>query len=139
MPVPRVCPTLQGLDVGGLDRDGVDYAACLLSFLPGRLLADSTPDAAMLQGAGGVLARLDHALRGFFHPTLNRRLAWDVRRLPELIEFGQHVESPDLRHAIERASAGIGACGPRLRSLRSQAIHGDCHAKNCWWMLRRGP
>ena len=32
--------------------------------------------------------------------------------------------------AVERVSAAFRACLPRLRGLRSQAIHGDCHASN---------
>ncbi len=28
LPVPKIFPTLQGLDIGGLDRDGEAYATC---------------------------------------------------------------------------------------------------------------
>ncbi len=85
----------------------------------------------MLQGAGGVLARLDRALRGFFHPTLNRRLAWDVRRLPELMEFSRYLESIELRQAVDRVSARIDACAARLKNLRSQAVLGIVMQRIC--------
>jgi len=130
LPVPRLYPTQQGSDIGRVSRDGVDYATCLVSFLSGRLLVESTPSAALLENLGGTLARVDRALQGFLHPALAHRLAWDVRRLPELVEYSSYIESPALRQAVQRVSSDLRACLPRLRGLRSQAIHGDCHAGN---------
>jgi len=130
LPVPRLIPTLKGEAVGRYTRDAVDYAVCLVSFLPGRLLAESPPNAVLLRGMGETLAKLDLSLRGFFHPSLARRLAWDVRHLPELAAFCRYVESTALRDAIAAISEDFRAGLPRLRGLRSQAIHGDCHAAN---------
>ena len=130
LPVPRLFPTQEGEAIGRFSRDGADYATCLLSFLPGQLLADSRPSDGLLHHAGATLARLDRGLQGFFHPSLNRRLAWDVRRLPELAEFSGYIEAPALRETVDRITDAFRSCLPRLRGLRSQAIHGDCHAAN---------
>jgi 4-aminobutyrate aminotransferase-like enzyme/Ser/Thr protein kinase RdoA (MazF antagonist) len=130
LPVPRLFPTERGEAIGRFSRDGIDYSTCLVSFLPGRLLGDSAPSAPLLRDVGAVLARVDSALQGFFHPSLNRRLAWDVRRLPELAEFGDYIESAALRAAVARVAGTFRDCLPRLRGLPSQAIHGDCHASN---------
>jgi 4-aminobutyrate aminotransferase-like enzyme/Ser/Thr protein kinase RdoA (MazF antagonist) len=130
LPVPRLLPTQQGEAVGRVARDGIDYSTCLMSFLPGRLLAESSPSLGLLENMGATLERVDRALQGFFHPSLSRRLAWDVRRLPELVEFSSHLESAPLRAAVERVADAFRTCLPRLRGLRSQAIHGDCHAAN---------
>ncbi len=130
LPVPRLFPTQSGEAVGRFSRDGIDYATCLVSFLPGRLLAENSPSAAMLQNVGATLARLDRALQGFFHPSLQRRLAWDVRRLGELAEFAAAIESTPLRETVGKIAGQFRDCLPRLRGLRSQAIHGDCHASN---------
>jgi 4-aminobutyrate aminotransferase-like enzyme/Ser/Thr protein kinase RdoA (MazF antagonist) len=130
LPVPRLFPTQQGEAVGRFSSEGVDYATCLVSFLPGQLLAASHPSTALLQNMGATLARVDRALQGFFHPSLTRRLAWDVRRLPELAQFSGYIESAALRDTVDRVSGAFRACLPRLRGLRSQAIHGDCHAAN---------
>jgi 4-aminobutyrate aminotransferase-like enzyme/Ser/Thr protein kinase RdoA (MazF antagonist) len=130
LPVPRLFPTQRGESVGRFSRDGIDYATCLVSFLPGQLLVESAPSAATLQNMGATLARLDRALQGFFHPSLTRRLAWDVRRLPELAEFSSHIDSAALRATVERVCSAFKARLPGLRGLRSQAIHGDCHASN---------
>ena len=128
--VPRLFPTSRGEELGVVTRDGGDYATCLLSFLPGRLLADSTPDTALLQNVGETLARVDRALQGFFHPALARRLAWDIRRLPELAEFSRYIASPALRLRVENTASALRASLPALRGLKCQAIHGDCHATN---------
>jgi 4-aminobutyrate aminotransferase-like enzyme/Ser/Thr protein kinase RdoA (MazF antagonist) len=130
LPVPRLFPTQEGEAIGRFSRDGADYATCLLSFLPGQLLAGSRPSDGLLHQAGATLARLDRGLQGFFHPSLNRRLAWDVRRLPELAEFSGYIEAPALRETVNRVTDAFRSCLPRLRGLRSQAIHGDCHAAN---------
>ena len=130
LPVPRLFPAQNGEAIGRFSRDESDYAACLLSFLPGRLLAGSRPSDGLLHDTGATLARLDRALQGFFHPSLNRRLAWDVRRLPELAEFSGYIEAPALRGTVDRIAGAFRSCLPRLRGLRGQAIHGDCHAAN---------
>src|SRR6202034_4261834 len=107
LPVPRLFPTQQGEAVGRFGRDGIDYATCLVSYLPGQLVIESSPSTALLQNMGATLARIDRALQGFFHPSLTRRLAWDVRRLPELAEFGSLIESVTLRDAVDRVASGF--------------------------------
>jgi 4-aminobutyrate aminotransferase-like enzyme/Ser/Thr protein kinase RdoA (MazF antagonist) len=130
LPVPRLFPTQQGEGIGRFRRDSIDYATCLVNYLPGDLLVKSSPTAMLLQALGATLARVDRALQGFFHPSLTRRLAWDVRRLPELAEFAGYIESAALRGVIEDVTGAFRTSLPRLRGLRSQAIHGDCHAAN---------
>lgn len=130
LPVPRLFPTQQGDAAGRFSSEGVDYSTCLVSFLPGRLLAALPPSTVLLQNLGATLARVDRALQGFFHPSLTRRLAWDVRHLPELAQFSGSIQSAALRDAVDRVSSAFRTCLPRLRGLRSQAIHGDCHAAN---------
>jgi len=130
LPVPRLLPTEQGEAAGCLSRDGIDYATCLLSFMPGRLLGELPPSVGQLEGVGATLARLDRALQGFFHPSLSRPLAWDVRRLPELAEFSGYIDDAALRGAIDAVTHRFRDRLPGLRGLRSQAIHGDCHAGN---------
>ncbi len=130
LPVPRLYPTALGGEIGTVAGREGSYATCLISYLPGELLADRTPDAPLLENLGDTLARLDVALQGFFHPGLAQRLAWDVRRLPELIEHAAYIEMPDLRRGVQNAAAALKERLPALRSLRCQAIHGDCHAHN---------
>jgi 4-aminobutyrate aminotransferase-like enzyme/Ser/Thr protein kinase RdoA (MazF antagonist) len=130
LPVPRLIPTLRGDALGQFARDGLDYPTCLVSYLPGELLLNATVGPGLLQNVGVTLARIDRALQGFFHPTLGRALAWDVRRLPQLLEFSHYIESPATRAAVAQVSNALRDRLSQLRSLRAQAIHGDCHARN---------
>jgi hydroxylysine kinase len=132
--VPRLLPTQRGEAIGRVERDGVDYTTCLVSFLPGRLFAESRPGTGLLRNMGAVLARVDRALQGFFHPSLNRRLAWDVRRLPELAEFSSYIESAATRAAVEQVAAAFRACLPRLRGCAVKPSTATAMRLICWWM-----
>ena len=134
LPVPRIHATLQGDDVGRVSRHDTFHATCLMGYIEGHLLSDpihARPrGAALIRGVGSLLARLDRALRGFFHPALAQRLAWDVRRLHELVESAPLIDSPDLRRAVEAVAVAMRERSTLLSGLRSQAIHGDCHGGN---------
>ena len=130
LPVPRIFATQQGADLGQAEQDGRTYATCLMGYLPGRLLSSTAPAASLLRNIGETLARVDRALRGFFHPALAQRIAWDVRRLPELMEFAPYIEPADIRLAVEEVVLGLKERLPAIRGLPAQAIHGDCHPSN---------
>ena len=131
LPVPRLIRHARGRG----DRPGQRPRRHLLDLSHGfprrPLLADSPPDAPLARNVGETLARLDRALQGFFHPALGQRLAWDVRRLPELAEYLPYIESAAVRRTVESAALRHPKERmPALRALRSQAIHGDCHGQN---------
>jgi 4-aminobutyrate aminotransferase-like enzyme/Ser/Thr protein kinase RdoA (MazF antagonist) len=130
LPVPRIFATQTGADLGLVEQDGISHATCLMGYLPGQLLVDLAPKRSLLMNVGDTLARVDRALHGFFHPALAQRIAWDVRRLPELIEFAAYIEAPDVRRNVEEVFGALKERLPALRGLRAQAIHGDCHAGN---------
>lgn len=130
LPVPRIVATLQGADLGVAMQDDVAYATCLTGYLTGDLGAEVAFDAPLATQVGRMLAQLGRALHGFFHPGLAQTIAWDVRRLPELIEFAALIESSATRARVARVSGRIKELLPALRGLRSQAIHGDCHGGN---------
>jgi 4-aminobutyrate aminotransferase-like enzyme len=130
LPVPRIFATQTGADLGSIERDGITYATCLMGYIPGRLLAEIAPEPPLLMNVGSTLARIDRALRGFFHPALAQRIAWDVRRLPELIEYAAYIDAPGVRQSVVEVFGAVKQRLPALRGLRAQAIHGDCHAGN---------
>ncbi len=130
LPVPRVVPTLGGDDLVALTRGGDTLAACLLSFLAGRPLAEVSLDAGLAGQVGRLLGRLDRALQGFFHPVLGRTLAWDCRQLPALAAWVGGVDGVSLPAELRRAVAIYEAAAPALAGLRAQAVHADAHAHN---------
>ena len=160
LPVPRVVPTRAGGLVGvaviaGAGATAVSCRVRLVTYLPGRLMQDvRAPDAAanakaaadaaddavdlpqmgprasLLRSVGYHIAQLDRALAGFFHPALAQPIVWDVRRAAALMPMLAEIQPPELRSALSSALEPLEQRLQRLRGLRSQAIHGDCHGRN---------
>jgi 4-aminobutyrate aminotransferase-like enzyme/Ser/Thr protein kinase RdoA (MazF antagonist) len=136
--VPRVVRTLSGELVGvaaipgagGGDATGMTCRSRLVTYLAGRLMQDVPPRASLLPSVGKHIAQLDHALAGFFHPALAQPIAWDVRRAAALMPMLTEIQPPELRGALSSALEPLNGLLQRLRGLRSQAIHGDCHGRN---------
>jgi 4-aminobutyrate aminotransferase-like enzyme/Ser/Thr protein kinase RdoA (MazF antagonist) len=129
LPVPRLIPTQHGNSLVTIHRDGATYYALLMDFLPGRHVQGLAPPA-LLRHVGATLAATDLGLQGFFDASLQRPLAWDLRQLPQLIEWAEYIEPPAARDAVRGAAQAMKMLLPTLRAFRSQAIHGDCHPGN---------
>jgi 4-aminobutyrate aminotransferase-like enzyme/Ser/Thr protein kinase RdoA (MazF antagonist) len=153
LPVPRVVRTLSGDLVGvapiaGRDDRDVTGMSCrvrLVTYLPGRLMQDvatadvaaaaaatphTSPRASLLRSVGNHIAQLDRALAGFFHPALAQPIVWDVRRTAALLPVLAEIQPPELRAVLGSALGPLEQLLQRIRGLRSQAIHGDCHGRN---------
>jgi len=132
LPVPRVIRTRAGAMSGSIDdAGGKAHIVRLLSFMPGIDLAEVPMTPKVLRALGATTARLDKALRSFFHPSANHVLLWDLKRLPELRHNTDVIEDPDRRRKIEAAIDHFtGHVLPRLGDLRWQVIHNDAHATN---------
>ena len=129
LPVPRGIATGAGQMTGLMSTGAGTCRVRLVNYLPGRPFT-AAPAHGLMRHAGVVIAELNRALRGFSHPALGQPLAWDIRRAGVLREAVGHVGSKHARDLIDAALAPLAALLPRLRGLRSQAIHGDCHARN---------
>jgi len=146
-----------GGSTAGADATAVSCRVRLVTYLPGRLMQDilapaaaaGTADAAaptataadvdlpqadaragLLRSVGYHIAQLDRALAGFFHPALAQPIVWDVRRATALMPMLAEIQPPELRGALSSALEPLEQLLQRLRGLRSQAIHGDCHGRN---------
>ena len=135
----------------GADATAVSCRVRLVTYLPGRLMQDvrppeaaanaaadtdavdlpqADPRARLLRSVGYQIAQLDRALAGFFHPALAQPIVWDVRRAAALMPMLAEIQPPELRSALSSALEPLEQRLQRLRGLRSQAIHGDCHGRN---------
>ena len=103
VPVPLALPTLSGAATGRvLSHDGTSHTVRLMSFLDG-VVAGSRPEfdtPAFRRNTGTALARLDSALRGFFHSAARQDHPWDVSRAPRLLEYTQHIENESARRNV---------------------------------------
>ncbi|HWA45272.1 MAG TPA: aminotransferase class III-fold pyridoxal phosphate-dependent enzyme [Hypericibacter adhaerens] len=131
LPVPRLLATRAGERSARIEGpDGAGHIACAITFLPGKLLEDVQPDAALLRDIGRTVARLDKALRGFFHPAAGQKIAWDIRRAGELRPFASLIGDPAVAAAVARVLERTVERLPAFAALRGQVIHNDCNPGN---------
>jgi 4-aminobutyrate aminotransferase-like enzyme/Ser/Thr protein kinase RdoA (MazF antagonist) len=132
LPVPRVLPAETGAFSAVIDApDGRRCIARLLSFLPGAPLGAAPRGAHCLRDLGATLARLGHALRGFFHPAADRELPWDLKRAHRLRARVQEIEAAERRRLADATLARFEArVLPLLPRLRAQVIHNDASRDN---------
>ncbi len=110
---------------------GARHALRMVSWLPGRPLAESERTPEVLHSLGRMLGRMDRALQGFIHPGALRVLDWDVRRAGQSRARLHHVaDAADralLARFLDRFEATV---APRLPALRAQVIHNDANDWN---------
>ena len=129
--VPRVVPTRDGRTGFALRREGRAHRVRLVTFLPGRPLADTAPDASTSADLGVFLARLDRALADFTHPGDAQPLLWDMQRAAELEQLLGHVADTDVRRLLGATLDEFAAeAAPRFADLRRQVIHNDANPGN---------
>jgi 4-aminobutyrate aminotransferase-like enzyme/Ser/Thr protein kinase RdoA (MazF antagonist) len=119
LPVPRVCGSIKATADGRL--------VWLLSWLPGRLLAETKPHTPeMLSSLGRLLGWLNAALASFDHPAVHRELKWDLARagwIRDYVDYIQDLPRRDLVYRVLSARVSFG-------NLRQSIIHGDANDHN---------
>jgi 4-aminobutyrate aminotransferase-like enzyme/Ser/Thr protein kinase RdoA (MazF antagonist) len=92
--------------------------------------APDLPDAA-LRAYGATHARLNLALRGFFHPAAGRELLWDLAHAAELRARLDSIAGGDRRRLVEAVLDRYEErVAPRWPGLRAQVVHGDLNLDN---------
>lgn len=132
LPVPRVIHTRGGERTHALPAtDGGEHIIRVFSFLPGRPILDAEHPPRLMHGIGRLLARVDLALQGFFHPHAGHALLWDPRQAPAVRACTADIADAERRRTIEGVIDHF--CSnvlPRLDGLPAQVIHGDATAEN---------
>jgi 4-aminobutyrate aminotransferase-like enzyme/Ser/Thr protein kinase RdoA (MazF antagonist) len=138
--LPRVQKTLAGQAVGAAQvSDGTERLVWMLTYVPGRLLAETRPHSAeLLYSLGQFMGRLDAALAGFSHPAAERELKWDLARAGWIRGCLHYVSDPERRKLVERLfSLYENEVEPALPGLRRSVIHNDANDYNVLVELSR--
>lgn len=134
LPVPRIIDPVEARMSDGRTSDvrtTDGRVVRMFSYLPGRLLSDSTANPHQVRQCGRMLARLGNALADFEHPASSRWLAWDLQHLDELGELLPVIEGDDRRAAVADLLEKIAIeTLPALRTTRRQVVHNDFHGGN---------
>ncbi len=131
VPVPRVRRSRLDHRVETVALDGADHTVRVVSFLEGITdwKAPTTPQ--LGAAIGTTLARLQRALRGFFHPAGGRTILWDARSAGSLIDWVEAITDPEMRQAVASILKRFPErVLPRLAGLPAQPIHNDFHRGN---------
>ncbi|MDF2689837.1 MAG: hypothetical protein K0Q80_2803, partial [Microvirga sp.] len=103
----------------------------LVSYLPGRPLADEGKTPEILHGLGRLLGQLDRALASFGHPGAHRSFDWEIRTTPLSRERLHAITDPEQRRLVENALDVYDArVAPALKHLRCGVIHNDANDWN---------
>jgi 4-aminobutyrate aminotransferase-like enzyme/Ser/Thr protein kinase RdoA (MazF antagonist) len=131
--LPRVCRGLDGSTIARAEDGGVDRLVWMLTYVPGRPLAEARPHTAELLGSvGRLLGEMDRALMDFAHPAADRPdLKWDLARAGWIRDVTHLIADPRRRSLVERALGSYEAeVVPALPRLRRSVIHGDANDYN---------
>lgn len=130
--LPRLRRTASGAALATVGTaSGARHALRMVSWLPGRPLAESERTPEVLGSLGAMLGRMDRALQGFIHHGALRVLDWDVRHAGLSRARLHHVADADDRALLERFLDRFDAhVAPRLPALRAQVIHNDANDWN---------
>jgi 4-aminobutyrate aminotransferase-like enzyme/Ser/Thr protein kinase RdoA (MazF antagonist) len=134
LPVPRVIRDINGLSFQtSRFANGDDHIVFLLSYLDGQILEDANDcdSTAVRRRLGTFMARVDIALRGYFHPAAEQRHPWNIATCTRLSGLTEHIENADYRSEVDAIFERMSQeTIPRLRKLRHQVIHQDAHTEN---------
>ncbi|WP_162419670.1 phosphotransferase [Microvirga brassicacearum] len=132
LPVPRVIPTRSGAAEWLLTCAGQEPRVIrVLSFLQGEPLYRVPTSAMLRRNLGRDAARLDLALRGFFHPAAGHELMWDLKHAIRVRDLLVHIQDREQRALAERFLDNFETNAlPVLPRLRAQVIHNDLNPHN---------
>lgn len=132
LPVPRLVPTRSGDQVMTCVAAGRDFVVRMLTWMPGRMLADlpSVPDHLLFE-LGTVAARLTEALVGLPSGSAPSSHHWDIRKAREAVDeaLSSVTDEPD-RRAVTELMEQFDRARPLLSDLPTGVVHHDLNDFN---------
>ena len=102
-----------------------------LSYLPGNSIDQEVEDSGLTKNLGRSMAELNIALRGFFHPSAQHPLAWNIQHLDQLSGLVQYITDPTQKELVSKTLDRFkDSVKPHLAKCRSQIIHNDISFHN---------
>jgi 4-aminobutyrate aminotransferase-like enzyme/Ser/Thr protein kinase RdoA (MazF antagonist) len=130
--LPQVQRAVTGQSIAAATTADGARLVWMLSYVPGRVLAEANPRSAeLLHSLGAYLGKLDAALATFSHPAAERELKWDLARAGWAAAELQAIQSPERRALAARVLERFAAeTLPLLPALRRSVIHNDANDYN---------
>ncbi|HEY6285268.1 MAG TPA: phosphotransferase, partial [Ktedonobacteraceae bacterium] len=133
MSLPRVRITTRGEAITTIvSAEGMKHFVRLLTFVPGKVLAETRPHTPeLLYSLGSMMGNMDCALQDFTHAAAHRKLKWDLQHTHWIRDYVQYIDKPERRAIVERFLAQFETQAlPLLPKLRMGIIHNDANDYN---------
>ena len=134
VPVPRVVPSTDGRTIVSVEGGaGTQHLARVLTYVPGRVLAQATPHStSLLENLGSRLGELDAALTGFDHGAAKRQFLWDLARARITIDEHRSAITDQRQNEIVDRVLGMWdeIVEPVRAELRRSIIYHDANDYN---------
>jgi Ser/Thr protein kinase RdoA (MazF antagonist) len=131
--LPHVCFTTEGKTIATItNTDGMTHFVRILTYIPGKVLAETRPHTPeLLYSLGNLLGKLDSALQDFNDTTAHRILKWDLQHTHWIHDYLRYIDQPEHRTIVERFLAQFeNQALPLLPKLRMSVIHNDANDYN---------
>jgi len=129
--VPKIRRTRGGASSTTILHGQTRHVVRLVSYLPGRLLAEVPPTPLLMHSLGRSLAYLDIALGDFECDGGQQTLLWDMQRAAELLPLATHIPDGALRQVVLACFDDFQQVAePQFAALRNQVIHNDVNPGN---------
>ncbi len=130
--VPRLVRAVDGSRIVSETISGEPHSARLLTWLPGRPLAEVSPHSpSLLEDIGETLGSVTQALSSFEHPAAKRALKWDLAASGWIGDHVHRVVDLVRRAQVEGILEDFTrAVLPALRETRSSIVHNDANDYN---------
>ena len=133
LPIPRVIGDRDGQACSHANFGSKRHIVHLLEYIDGIPVAETAAanSSAIRQQTGTLVADLDIALQGFFHPAANQDHPWNLESCARFSPYTRHVADAQMRKTVsEVLDHATNVVLPALKSLRHQVIHQDAHQRN---------
>ena len=129
--VPKIRRTRGGASSTTILHGETRHVVRLVSYLPGRVLADVSPTPALMRSIGRSLAYLDIALSDFEYDGDQQPLLWDMQRAADLLPLTTHIPDRALHQPVLACFEDFQQIAePQFAGLRQQVIHNDVNPGN---------
>jgi hydroxylysine kinase len=129
--VPKIRRTRGGAASTTILYGETRHVVRLVSYLPGRLLAEVSPTPSLMRSIGRSLAYLDIALSDFECDGDQQPLLWDMQRAADLRPLTTHIPDGALRQVVLACFDDFQQVAePQFAALRHQVIHNDVNPGN---------
>jgi 4-aminobutyrate aminotransferase-like enzyme len=130
--IPQLLASLSNLPVETVELASGDHCYLrVLTFVEGGLLENTPPTKHLNRSIGQLMARLDKALTGFFHPAADQRHPWVLMNAADLLPFAEAIPDAKVRSQVSGILEKMrDETEEQLRGLPHQVIHQDAHRGN---------